>query len=548
MVATPDGASVKSAAVRKRRAATFRYRPQGENDGSGYNSVVMASGVHTPAYTTGAHTPAYTTGAHTPMEASQAPSMQYPIAEIVPNTHFAVSDALSHHELADDLVNDEEEGGDGYQTPGGHYEQPSVVIKPKQIYQNPQTPTILPQGYAPVNLWSELKAKYLKEFLAEFLGTLVLVLLGDGVVAQTKLSQKGTVLSFESALADLKAQYNDTETDSFAAIAQLMATTLVTPSNAGDFVTIAITWGCAVMFGFYAAGGSAISGGHLNPGVTIANYFFRGFPLAKVPIYIFGQVLGGYLGALILFGTYLRPIRELFPDYKQNETVIGMFCTVPQSYLRTKDQVVSEFIGSAMLQLGIFSLCDPYTSTSAEMFPLMLNLLIVAVGSALGYQTAYALNMARDLGPRMALASVGVSVHLLFIAHSHYFWVPFIVTIIGCCFGALLYDLLIYQGHESPVNIPAIEHWYKFQRFCRKFSGNSSSLKDLESIENKNGSTEKKISDSEDDDDGIIDDGGYEGKGVSRHISNDSANSKSKKVHFKSTNTNRKLIPTVMED
>lgn len=254
-----------------------------------------------------------------------------------------------------------------------------------------------------------------REPLAEFMGTMILVMYGDGVVAQKMLSD----------------------------------------GAAGNYTTIAFLWAAAVMLGYMTSGG--ISGGHLNPAVTISAAVYREFPWKKVPGYIFAQLFGGFIGALLVYGTYVQSInhfagqgvREVIGD----TATAGIFCTFPQEFLNTKGQFASELVATALLQFGIFALTDPFNAPLGSAFPFGLFVLIYALGLSFGYQTGYALNMARDMAPRVAAVAVGYGSEM-FTAYDNYSWVPVIAPVIGAVLGGGLYDLFIYQGTDLPLNKP----------------------------------------------------------------------------------------------
>lgn len=252
-----------------------------------------------------------------------------------------------------------------------------------------------------------------REYLAEFIGTLILVMFGDGVVAQVTLSR----------------------------------------GEAGNYTTIAMTWATAVFLGYEASAG--ISGGHLNPAVTLSAVLFRGFPFKKLPGYIFSQFMGGFCGALIVYGTYYQSFNDFEGGWQRSVTgptaTGGIFCTFAQPFLSTQGQVTSEIVSTALLQFGIFSLTDPSNSPLGPSFPFGLWMLIFGIGSAFGYQTGYAINLARDFAPRIAASVVGYPSEMWTIYH-HYFWVPLSCPFIGALLGAFLYDLLVYQGEDSPLN------------------------------------------------------------------------------------------------
>ncbi|KAH3672008.1 hypothetical protein WICMUC_004515 [Wickerhamomyces mucosus] len=254
-----------------------------------------------------------------------------------------------------------------------------------------------------------------REPLAEFFGTMVLVMFGDGVVAQVKLSSGAS----------------------------------------GNYTQIAFCWATAVFLGYQCSAG--ISGGHLNPAVTLSAAVFRKFPWRKVPGYIFSQFFGGFIGAFLVYGVYL----QAFNDYEGpgirtvtgDHASAGVFCTFPQEFLSTKGQVTSEVVATALLQFGIFSMTDPYNAPLGSSFPFGLFVLIYGLGSAYGYLTGYALNLARDFGPRLAAAAIGYPSEM-FSYGNYYFWVPIVAPILGALLGAFLYDLFLYQGLDSPLNQP----------------------------------------------------------------------------------------------
>ncbi|KAG0654881.1 hypothetical protein C6P44_000727 [Monosporozyma unispora] len=349
----------------------------------------------------------------------------------------------SHRESVDATMNERDEMDEPMNVP--------LMVKPKTLYQNPQTPTVLPSTYHPINRWSSIKQSYIKEFLAEFLGTLVMVLLGDAVCCQVNFGGATQQMKFQQALYQMRGTVSDDTLE----VAKAMQD-IVSSVSAGTFDDIPLGWAAAVVMGYFCSGGSAISGAHLNPSVTISNWVFRGFPTKKVPLYLAGQVLGGFAGGLICFIFYKRVIIELFPEnaWRTTEMVANSFVTFPKPYLSSGRQFVSEYIATAIFQACIFAMTDPYTCLSTEVFPLMLFILIFSLNASVGLTTGCAINLARDLGPRLALYAVGFDRKMLWIHHAHYFWVPMTAPIIGGITGALIYDICIYQGHESPVNWP----------------------------------------------------------------------------------------------
>ena len=239
------------------------------------------------------------------------------------------------------------------------------------------------------------------EFLAEVIGTMILIIFGAGVVA-------GVVLK------DSKAQ------------------------NSG-WIVITIGWGLAVTMGVYAVG--SFSGAHLNPAVTLGFAAVGDFPWAKVPVYIAAQILGGIIGATIVFFNYL-------PHWKRTEDAeskLAVFATIP-AVRRPFSNLVSEIIGTAVLVMGLLFIgANEFTE---GLNPLIVGALIVAIGMSLGGTTGYAINPARDLGPRIAHALLPIPGKGS--SDWSYAWVPIVGPIFGGVYGALFYKALFTGAYGLP--------------------------------------------------------------------------------------------------
>jgi glycerol uptake facilitator protein len=234
----------------------------------------------------------------------------------------------------------------------------------------------------------------MNNFLAEFLGTALLVLLGDGVVA-------GVLLK-------------DTKNE-----------------NAG-WLVITIGWALAVTFGVYAVG--RISGAHLNPAVTLALATTGQFPWADVGTYILAQVLGAMLGATLVWLQYLPHwSRTVDPDIK-----LAVFCTAP-AIRHTTSNVISEFMGTFVLLFGLSALGASRFTEGLN--PLAIGGLVLAIGLSMGGTTGYAINPARDLGPRIAHALLPIPGKGG--SDWAYAWVPVVSPILGGICGALVYRALL---------------------------------------------------------------------------------------------------------
>ncbi|KAL2311801.1 Aquaglycerol porin aqy3 [Schizosaccharomyces pombe] len=263
------------------------------------------------------------------------------------------------------------------------------------------------------NYWCKIRHLF-REGFAEFLGTLVLVVFGVG--------------------------------------SNLQAT--VTKGAGGSFESLSFAWGFGCMLGVYIAGG--ISGGHINPAVTISLAIFRKFPWYKVPIYIFFQIWGAFFGGALAYGYHWSSITE-FEGGKDIRTPAtgGCLFTNPKPYVTWRNAFFDEFIGTAVLVGCLLAILDDTNSPPTQgMTAFIVGLLIAAIGMALGYQTSFTLNPARDLGPRMFAWWIGYGPHAFHLYHWWWTWGAWGGTIGGGIAGGLIYDLVIFTGPESPINYP----------------------------------------------------------------------------------------------
>jgi glycerol uptake facilitator protein len=231
-------------------------------------------------------------------------------------------------------------------------------------------------------------------FISELTGTALLIILGDGVVANVILNK--------------------------------------TKGNNGGWIVITFGWAIAVFVGVFAS--AASSGAHLNPAVTIALATAGKFAWASVPIYIAAQMLGAMLGSLIVWLVY-RSHFEATPD---TGTQLAVFCTGP-AIRNTVDNLISEIIGTFVLILGVLFLAAPGNSLGS-LDALPVALLILGIGLSLGGTTGYAINPARDLGPRimhsiLPIKGKGGS-------DWRYSWIPIVGPVIGCLLAALCFSLI----------------------------------------------------------------------------------------------------------
>jgi len=207
-----------------------------------------------------------------------------------------------------------------------------------------------------------------------------------------------------------------------------------------------------VSMGAWAAGAT---GGHINPVVTLVQAMFRGLPWRKVPIYIAAQLLGGVAGALLLYANYYHAI-DLYeggPGIRSISTA-SLLTTYALDYMPNSACFFSEFLGTALLVISVFALTDESNDPPPKgLVPLGLFFAVFCEGASLGMETSYALNPARDLGPRIALAIVGYNKEILWnYRHQYWLWVPTLGPICGGIIGGFVYDALVFNGPESIFN------------------------------------------------------------------------------------------------
>jgi len=234
-------------------------------------------------------------------------------------------------------------------------------------------------------------------FVAEIIGTALLVLLGDGVVANVLLKR--------------------------------------TTGNNGGWIVITTGWGLAVTVAVYSVG--TFSGAHLNPAVTLSFAATGQFAWSNVPQYIAGQMIGAFLGAVLVWLAY-------YPHWEATEdkaAVRGVFCTAPAIRMPAWN-LFTEMIGTFVLVFGVLAIPSvknlvPNSGFSTGLGPLLVGVIVWSIGLSLGGPTGYAINPARDLGPRLAHAILPIPGKID--SDWGYAWVPIVGPIIGGGLGACLY-------------------------------------------------------------------------------------------------------------
>jgi glycerol uptake facilitator protein len=261
------------------------------------------------------------------------------------------------------------------------------------------------------------------ELAAEFLGTFILIMFGTGSVAMavSALNQSGR------------------GTEIFQA--------------SGDWLLICWGWGLAVALGVYVAGG--VTGAHLNPAVTVANALRRDFPWRKVLPYSAAQVVGAFAGAAIVYLNYHGAIDSYNTAHHiadrasaDGATTFSIFGTTPAPYFHNWfGPFVDEVIGTALLICVLFALTDERNQPpKANLAPFIVGLVVVAIGISFGANSGYAINPARDLGPRLLAGIAGWGSNAVpgdYGDISFYMWIPIVGPLVGAAIGGIVYDKLI---------------------------------------------------------------------------------------------------------
>ncbi|WP_435009263.1 MIP/aquaporin family protein [Tundrisphaera lichenicola] len=250
--------------------------------------------------------------------------------------------------------------------------------------------------------------------MAEFLGTALLITIGEGVVAAVVLMGKGP-----------------------------------------DRMAITTAWGLAVALAVFVSG--RLSGGHVNPAVTLALAARGEFPIGRILPYWGAQLAGAFVGAILVYVDY----GEAFRVFEATEGIArgamvdgklagpgaggaGVFGTYPEFDVAWRN-LFSEILGTAVLLMGVRTLTDRKNAApGGYVEPLALGALVWAIGLSLGALTGYAINPARDLGPRIASAFLGWGPSV-FQSHGYYFWIPIVGPLLGGLIGTYIYDFAIHR-------------------------------------------------------------------------------------------------------
>lgn len=257
------------------------------------------------------------------------------------------------------------------------------------------------------------------ELWAEFFGCFILISFGDGVVAML-WALIGSGRSSAGAL-----------------------------QSSGDWLLITWGWCLAVAFAVYVAGG--ISGAHINPAITLGAAIRKQLPWRKVPAYWLVQVLGCFVGAALVFLIYNQAINHfdqvnhIIKGQPASVATYSTFATFPAPYFgNVWGPLADQIVGTFFLALFVWAITDEFNQpVGSNMAPFIVGMVVMAIGISFGANAGYAINPARDFGPRMfawiagwgKVAMPGDYLHI-----SNYFWVPIVGPLIGASLASVLYD------------------------------------------------------------------------------------------------------------
>jgi MIP family channel proteins len=261
-----------------------------------------------------------------------------------------------------------------------------------------------------------------REMLAEFFGTFILIVFGVGVVAQVVLSRQ----------------------------------------TAGSYLSINLAWGLAVTMGCYVSAG--VTGAHLNPAVTLALAVHRRFPWTKVLPYSMAQLAGAFVASAVVYLTYREALTAFDGGVRHVAGPLGtagIWATYPQPFLSVfPGGVIDQIVGTALLVGVILGITDTRNSPApAGLAPLIVGALVVLIGATFGFNAGYAINPARDFGPRLftAIAGWGGGV---FTAANNWWWVPIAAPLAGGVVGGWAYDVFVgdrFPTHQASSSAPSAE-------------------------------------------------------------------------------------------
>jgi glycerol uptake facilitator protein len=262
------------------------------------------------------------------------------------------------------------------------------------------------------------------EYWAEFFGTFILICFGDGVVAMLwALIGSGRTAGTKTALL-----------------------------GSGDWLLITWGWALAVVFAVYTVGG--VTGAHINPAITFGAAIRRQLPWSKVPGYWLAQVIGAFVGAALVYAVYkaaisnYESVNHIVRGQANSVATYSTFATFPAGYFHTwLGPFVDQVVGTFFLALFVWAVTDEFNlPVGANMTPWIVGMIVMAVGLSFGANAGYAINPARDFGPRIFALIAGWG-KIAFPGDygnvNTYFWIPIVGPLLGAGIASFMYDLFV---------------------------------------------------------------------------------------------------------
>ncbi|KAJ8000325.1 hypothetical protein DPEC_G00203660 [Dallia pectoralis] len=256
----------------------------------------------------------------------------------------------------------------------------------------------------------QIRNDLLRECLAECLGVYIMILFGCGSVAQVTTSE----------------------------------------NSKGDYLSINLGFALGTTFGVHVSRG--VSGAHLNPAVSLSLCFLGRHPWRRLPFYAVSQITGAFLAAATISLQYYDAIEHYSGGHLSvtgPTATAGIFFTLPADYLSFWGGIVDQVIGTAVLMICILALGDSRNSPApAGLEPVLVGAVVLVIGISMGSNSGYALNPARDIGPRLFTYIAGWGDEV-FRVGGNWWWVPLVATCVGALVGTLIYELFIEVHHPE---------------------------------------------------------------------------------------------------
>ncbi|OQV13434.1 Aquaporin-9 [Hypsibius exemplaris] len=274
--------------------------------------------------------------------------------------------------------------------------------------------TVVLNVLSQMSRWTRVESTLAREALAEFLGSFILIMIGNGSIAEVVLSS----------------------------------------GKANNFFSTNIGYGLAVMFGIYVAGG--VSGGHINPAVSLAWCCLGRLQWRRLPTYVLAQYLGCLCGSAILFAIYHDALDAFDGGFRVTDPIYGnataqIWASYPQPHVTWQNGLVDQIFATSFLMIGILAVCDEKNLRPPKgAIPAIIGLLVMVIGMSYGFNCGYPINPARDLSPRIFTAMAGWGSAPFSHRDYNWFWVPVVGPHIGALLGALIYQFFIGNnwGHS----------------------------------------------------------------------------------------------------